>query len=1384
MKKLLGMIIKHPVTITMIVILLTGLGIISTMGMKINLLPDINIPVVSVIVTYPGVSARTVEDTVTSKLSDSLGSMPGMGSLTTYSYDNISACILEFDYGVSAADKAAEVRQKVAGISLPDGCGEPEVSTVDFNESALATLYVTDPAGVSEAYKTADKLRGSLLGIDGVGSVNISGNPEYEITITPYAGLESATLLFIQQLALGAYDLPLGSITVGGEVIGIRNLSDVKSIDEIAALPIAIPSSGTLITSLETIKSAMSAYEESTPEEFAGLTADVLDLARFISGTYEENGSLTDNGLEQMTADEVDELAENLTLVSALINLVENNSAASLNFMWSTWLKNVVENLPADDGELQNIADDYGVSYELLAFLRDDGAAKWAVIVRFRSDNPGELTDDQIVDLFIDLEVFEAGATRGEIQDAINLSRQVNGAGLTSIAGKKRAAEEKAANGEEPDDADEVTNTDYAFVFYGSSMIDEHPYLASPSVISAIRYSDYDGYLELKNNLDTLNDFKAAHPGELTDEAFFELYGSLSTGDDLPVVSLDLIGFIRGETDFSDTTTGSDGNSYLIVRLGDIANIKSGTSYNSYAYYNGVQGVMLEIYKTADGNGTAIVSAVKDEYARLAETVDSTIVLTDDQSQFISESISNILSSMLIGGLLAVLIIYLFLKKVKPSLIIAITMPLSVLAALSCLFLLGITLNMVSLGGLAVGIGMLVDNSIVVIEAIFSHRDMGKNAYIAARDGTAEVGGALLGSTLTTVCVFIPILFIGGLTAEIFTDLSFAVIFSLSFSLLVALFVIPTLYCLVYGGRKHFLTGRGLNGKTAESAEQKEESINTPEVLPPADPGSEKQRLEKGENRFVRWWHRAALMRGFEGLYTKILPKVLTRKWLVVIVAVIVFGASIGLVFTTGFDFLPAIDKGLIEVSISYDATVTLDEANADTDKFLASLGGISDIDGTSVSVGFNGLLALSNTSVIDIYLSGNAKKTSEVVEDIRELALAEKANGNLSGVASVKEIDGVVATITGGISDLSLTIKGKDTAVLKEICGKIETELSSDEMRAKGFRSVSNSMSDTATGYEIDFEMYELAKLGLDYQTVVMTLRVGLAGYTAAVSDIGGQEHRIIVRFEDDTISSYDDLTAFVIGYDNDGNIVRLRDVAAVRIAEGVESEIRKSNGENLASITAQVYRLDSGTAGDLMKKAAGKVLEDYEGYSFSAAGVSSYLDSAFMGLAVALIISFFLLFAVMAAQFESVTKPLIILASIPFSFTGGFLAIVMSGMSLNVVSFIGIIMLMGVIVNNAIVMLEKIEQLHKEGMPHYEAVLTACKVRLRPILMTTLTTILALVPLALGIGSGSELMQPLGIVVIGGLLIGTLVTLLLIPTIYCLVKRLSKDNPEGVKK
>ncbi len=1137
MKKFFAFVIRQSVAIVLIVLFVLGFGVYATLKMPINLLPDINVPMVCVQAIYAGANAQTAEEEVTSKLEDGLSSIGGVTAVDSYSYDNLSAVVLSFDYGTDTDKKQNDIRGKIAALDLPEGVTY-DVYDIDLNAEALAVLSVTSSDGengLENAYRGAEALSAKIAAIDGVESVEIKGGYQSVWTIRTFVGLERLAPLIVEAFSYDALDIPLGDITDNGRDVQLKNNSKIKTADDIKNMPLQIPA-----------------------ESFKG----VRDQIR-------------------------------------------------------AGILGIFSNLDIDD----------------------------------------------------------------------------------------------------PAAAQQVVDT--------------------PLIMQAIKM-------------------------RIT-----------AQGVNIPDVLLREIILKSGDEN-------------IVITVSDIASVEKEQNYSSYVYFGDssmpkiIEGTTVEIYKANGANSSAVVDGVKAAYAEYlggneAKDLGIRVELLDDQSQFISDSISNVLVSMLIGGLLAVLVIFVFLKKVRTSLIIAVTMPLSVLAAMICLYLMGITLNMVSLGGLAVGIGMLVDNSIVVIESITKHREMDKTAYEAAVDGTAEVGGALFGSTLTTVCVFIPIVFLGGLTGEIFTDLSFAVIFSLAFSLIVAVTVIPALYALLCGGRSMLKGGRLSDGLTGEKAAVSDgaETAEKPEQT------EQLQEEHSGKKSKLAALKEPRIMTAITNFYAKLLPKALKHKIIPILSAVIIFGASVGMLFLTGTEFLPSIDKGQIEITATYESGTDLGEIKEDVSRFAEKIESEfkNNLDYISVSVGRHGLLALTDTGLITVQLKTN-RGTDKYVQQIRRMSENDQnAPASRTGL-SVKEIDGVVASLMSGADDLSVTVLGENNDELVRIADEIGAEL-----KENGFTDIKSSAAEKEWQTDINFDRRALADYGLDYQTTVLTLRIGIASYTACTATIDGEECSVNVRFDKNSVTDAESLKNFVVGYGPDGAAITLSQVAEVGEPRAVDACIRRSDGKRMVSVSAVLPGVDAGTAGSRMKEIAGAVLEreNNAGYAFRQSGISSYLNDAFGGLAVALVVSFFLLYAVMAVQFGSAVKPLIIMASIPFSFTGGFLLLVITGTTLNVVSFIGLIMLMGVIVNNAIVMLEKIKQLHDGGMPHFEAVQEACKVRLRPILMTTLTTILALVPLAIGIGQGSELMQPLGIVVIGGLLIGTLVTLVLVPAVYCAVHRLSPAHANG---
>lgn len=1387
MKKFFSFIIKQSVAIVLIVIFVLAFGIYSTTKMSVNLLPDINIPMVCVQVIYPGVGAQSVEKDVTVKLEDGLSSISGITGVDSYSYDNLAAVVLSFDYGTDTTDKKADIQNKLSSIDLPDNA-ITSVYDIDLNAEALATLSVTSDRGENEdnlknAYAAAEEIAAKISAIDGVESVEIKGGAAVSYEITPFIGLELIAPLLVQAFSYGELDLPLGSLSQNGETVQIRNNSDVEKAEDIENMPVNLPAS--LVTLLSSVKQVMRYYEDSTVEDLEKLQEDL--------------GTGVISVLQEMDGMSAAELAD-LSRLKTYMNIAGTNTSQQLkDFKASRIYNEIFKQVEGKtDEELDELAEDIKTAYPLFAdyitadMLRVIRDGKIDNIIAFRDyleaqtyypqDGFYELTNDdyfvletQFVQVYSGVYDYEnlTEAQETELYNKIDFANKTSATGLKNISDKKA---------EEGDDY-KPTDAECALLFAATELSGAHPIITSPTFIAFVRSPGYP------SNMAQLIEFRGevGDGVKLSAENWYELYSSLNLDGVFEFrLSKELFAFIM-DCDFTDTVGGEK-----VVKVIDVAKVETAETYSSYVYFGGgtaeiVKGAIIEVYKSNGANSSHVVDEVKKVYAEYlsgAENYGAKVVLLDDQSEFISDSISNVLISMLIGGALAVLIIFVFLKKVRTSLIVAITMPLSVLAALICLFLMGITLNMVSLGGLAVGIGMLVDNSIVVIESISKHRDMDKTAFEAAVDGTAEVGGALFGSTLTTVCVFIPIIFSGGLTGEIFTDLSWAVIWSLAFSLIVAVSVIPALYSLFGGGKRLLKGGKLKKSLTGAEAQNPAEIHVAPDIC--ADETQKHGEIitesttEKPKKPFkekLAVLKQSKIMDAIASVYGKLLPKVLNKKLITVLSAVVIFGASIGLLFLTGTEFLPSIDKGQIEVNMTYGSNADLEEIQNDVYAFAETIQReIPNVDYVSVSVGKQGLLALTDTGLIKVQLSTN-RGTDRAVEQIRALSAGKYKP---AGTVTVKEIDGVVASLMSGADDLSVTVVGADGDVLKKIAEEISVKL-----EANNFTDVKNSATDTATEYDLKFDRMKMAEYGLDYQTLVLTLRIGLASYTACTVTIDGATYNLNVSFDGGSVTSVDDLKNFVVGADSSGKAVKLNDICGVTV-ETVEACIRRTDGKQMISVSAALQGVDTGTASRQMQKIAEEVLSnpEYAGYGFESSGISSYLTDAFEGLAVALVVSFFLLFAVMAVQFSSAVKPLIIMASIPFSFTGGFIALVITGTSLNVVSFIGLIMLMGVVVNNAIVMLEKIKQLKDEGMEHFTAVQEACKVRLRPIFMTTLTTILALIPMAIGVGQGSELMQPLGIVVIGGLLIGTLVTLLLVPAVYCAVHRLSSKTPNGKKK
>ena len=1474
MNRIIKASIKRSITVCVLVVVLLAVGVLATMDMSTNLLPDIKLPMLGISVVYPGASAQSVDDGVTSKIDQALQTVPGITTLETMSYDNASVAVLTFDYGTNLDEKISAIQDAFKQVSFPEGCYEPSFIKIDMNGTATATISVYNAQGDIDALtRDAQSLASKLNGIEGVGSVSVLGTAEKQIRITALEGLDITALLIVQALTSQNMNIPLGTIMQDGTTVSIRNATDATSLLEIMQLPAQLSLGSSATNSFALLKSVVKEYVNCTLAEFDEHVNNAMDAKRVIED-IEGNDSA---GLEEQQ--------QGLVAIKSLVNLLRATSKTGLELMWEVAIEPIVSSdsfLSATDEDLHELANQYGISYDLIKWIWDnanDGTIQddWNKLVEFRDIFPIEdtnfdnelngydITDEQFAWLFQDgntveidgakrhfdgLDILHSESahqgceqsctrktyTHAEAVDVCKFVDRVNLVAYADIVETVKDAEQKGESAV-------ISDAQFAALFttatQGNSVA-----LMSPQVIHVIRLDNF--YVEDDDTciVNVLRTSKVLHVNSngspiyangveialnddgkqvvfiddkeyfvnnfgrlvnadnklvdgkgnilnLTDEqiqANYYSYGDYIVYTDIELAQLyqkidldlnlgitptaDVVRFVR----ICEFDLGSEN---LIVPLAFVGRIEFYDNNDAYAQYNGLMSVTIEVYAVSDANTTDVVNAIKNTLAGF--NCDSVVVLLDDKAEFINDSISNVLTSIVIGGVLAVLVIYLFVRKIGSSLVVSITMPLSVLVALIGLWAMGITLNLVSLGGLAIGIGMLVDNSIVVLESITKRRDAGESIADSCLHGTREVAGSLLASTLTNVCVFFPILFARGLTREIFYDMVWAVLFSIVMSLVVAVTVIPSLYHLIYKNSPHFRHRKNKDGNlvvidTCEANEPRSKENFAPIVENSTKKAQRNAKKQAKREQIKDKLNKVSISRLERG-YGKILSKILTKRVLVCVVALVLFGASIALVFTTGTEFMPGVDKGVIEIDVDFDASTTLEQATS-TSKQIADA--VSDYYGdkleyVAVTVGKQGIIATANSGIIRIQINNGALKTSETVQQIRELIAKQNLIANS---VTVREMDGAIAEVTGGMSGQSVSLLSSDMDTLRRAAKAV-----ADELRVADPQHIVSVVDNTpqlSNQISFTFDRMSCAERGVDYQTAVMLLRVGMSGYTAANVNIDGESMQVNVQFVDATKDNIDGLTNIVVGFDGNGAI-KLSEVlkktsdGKLYVTEEVASTIHKQDGLFFTSIDLEIYDIDSGTIGKTISKVVNKTLVDFDGVQYQEGGVASYLNDAFEGLVISLVAAFVLLYSVMACQFESLTKPFIVIMSIPFSFTGGFLALAITGVTLNVVSFVGLIMLMGVIVNGAIVMIDKISMLIDEGMEPQQAVIEGCKSRLRPILMTTLTTILALVPLALGLGRGGELMQPMGIVVLGGLLLGTLVTLVLIPCFYCIVKRIS---------
>ena len=754
------------------------------------------------------------------------------------------------------------------------------------------------------------------------------------------------------------------------------------------------------------------------------------------------------------------------------------------------------------------------------------------------------------------------------------------------------------------------------------------------------------------------------------------------------------------------------------IRVSDVANVEiTDNSGDNYAVINGNPGIILSMEKQTGYSTGDVTDRLLDKFDSLEKQNDGlhTTVLMN-QGIYIDMVVSSVLQNMIVGAILAIIVLFLFLKDIKPTLVIAASIPLSVIVAVVLMYFTNITLNIISMSGLVLGIGKLVDNSIVVIENIYRLRGEGYSVKKAAVEGAGQVAGAIFASTLTTVSVYAPIIFTDGITRQLFVDLALTVLFTLMASLLVALTFVPAI-------------ASGMLKKTKD--------IKHP------------------------WFEK------FKDWYGRILAVCLRYKPVVFIVAIALLLGSGALCLSKGMTFMDMdmeSDQISLTITAKEDEKLDFDELTAMSDQVIDKISDIKGIDTIGATAGGNSTMSLMNsgTDSVSMYvlLDENKKVSSDdVISEIED---------------RTKDLDCEVTADSSSMdysayfgSGISVKIKGNDIDKLQELASQVAEVLEGTE----GVVDVDDGLKDTTNELKITVDKEKAAKYGYTVAQVYKLISDDISSnksVTTLSADI--KDYEVYLQTQEQSDVTVDDIKNMTFTYtnqDGDESDISLSDICMIEQTQTL-STIHRDSQTRYITVSGSVDENHNVTlVSDKVKSKLDKI-DMPEGYSASMEGEDETINESMSQLVLMLLLAVVFIYLIMVAQFQSLLSPFIIMFSIPLAFTGGFIALFITGNELGIISMLGFIMLAGLIVNNGIVLIDYINQARRQGMKKHDAIIDAGKTRVRPILMTAMTTILAMVTSAIGIGGGSDMIKPMAITIIGGLVYGTILTLIVIPCIY----------------
>lgn len=1357
--------VKRPYTVLVAVVLVIVLGVVSLTRMTTDLLPPMNLPYVIVVTTDVGASPEEVEKDVTSPIEAAMATTSNINSVSSMSYDNYSMVILEYEQSTNMDSAMIEIQQQLDQLTgqFPDSAGSPIIMQIDPDMMpvmiASADVDGMDQAEISNYVD--NELLPLLESIEGVASVTATGVLDTDLQVTmnqekidalneqilskidarftdAQAELDKAS----SQIDSGKKKLSDGEKEMGSQIGAGENEiinNKIQLFNTEADLTTQLSDLQKSQSSMDgAIKSLQSAYDGATQLQSAidGLQKAKDGVSQAKSGAKQLYAMKPQ--LQQLAVSVpawggtlptdyntfITTLESTVNYMKTLTDPVKQAQAAQMEQMLtglkSSMTPEIYKALVASASE-----SDFVAYMESTAIAQINAQA--GTTYTSESDIASQIVtlqsklDDINVMLMNQASSFaDAGVTLTSYKDIpaaiskLSESKTQIAAGIATI----ESAQTQVADGKTSlDDALVTLNESqiagimemskgYADLAVAANKIEEGQSQLDDAKEQAKDSADLNTIL----TMDTLKNL-------LTAQNFSMPAGYVTEGNEQYLVRVG--DEVTSKADLENLVLmdlGMDG--IEPVRLSDMADIEYiDNSGDSYSKVNGNPAVMLSIEKQTGYSTGDVTDRLLDKFDSLEkENTDLHLSVLMNQGIYIDMIVKSVVENMIVGAILAIIVLLLFLKDIKPTLVIACSIPLSVVFAVVLMYFTHITLNIISLSGLALGIGMLVDNSIVVIENIYRLRGEGYSIRKAAVEGASQVTGAIIASTLTTICVFAPIIFTEGITRQLFVDIALTIAFTLVASLLVALTFVP-------------MMAAGL-------------LKNTKEIK---------------HNLFDK----------VKDSYGKILAVCLRFKPIVFIAVIVLLGTSVVAAFSRGYSFMDMnMETNQISATISAkeDQTLTFGELTEMADEVVEKAMTIDGIETIGAMAGGSALsmMGSNSTDSISMYMildEESEVSSADVIEQLDELT---------------KDMDCEVTTDTSASdmtslmgSGLTINVKGNNLDKLQELAGEVAKVVENTE----GTVDVDDGLANTTPSFTISVDKEKAAKYGMTVAQVFQLVYGEMASSTSATTiSTDVNDYQVYVQSEEQFDVTLDDIKNLTFTYtDREGNEteVELSDIA--QFEEGYTlGTINRDAQTRYISVTAGV---DDDHNVSLLSNEIQKELDKIdlpEGYSIEMAGEDEMIADAMNQLYLMLLLAVIFIYLVMVAQFQSLLSPFIIMFTIPLAFTGGLFALYFTGNEVSVVAMIGFVMLAGIIVNNGIVMVDFINQLRRGGMEKKDAIIESGKTRLRPILMTALTTILSMSTMAVGLGEGSEMMQPMAIVTVGGLLYGTLLTLIVVPCIY----------------